>query len=662
MKGIKVNLKKNNPGATLMMVVGTFAILLILMTAALSTATMAQRQTHMQYNKSQAYYIANSAVNTFIAGLENNNELNKAILGLTTGESFNSKKYEVKGAGEVEYNVKRDANDKIVVVAKAYYNNSNSQAAVILDGKLKNPKLPNFTAATVTLSDSNYAEEFGATGDVMGKGLDPDDPFTLNNDSKIKGNVFVDGYLQINNNTEIKPGTNKTLFYVESTKSITMTNGTSIICSDAVSKTYVNTSFFKADSGAVVGSSIKDVDIYANSVEIHDFVTVYGNLHLYKKDGAAPSYNNPRGGHSYVHQGDLYIEGDYVHSAGAMRVNGDIHVTGTLTVDSLLSANNIMCDQLIVNTAQASVTSMIYTPNTIGGTNGGSFASKKTWNGASDSSKLVMPIRPEMNDPEEIFAPYTITSEEFKAFLDPDMFKPEKEINVPWQGTANITESCTLSGKLYNSKINITVTDEPIWICLKGEDGIVNLHTLQSFILNMSTTKPETPVFFYVPENVTVMVNNAAIVSQNTLDKISAGDIFYAGNYANPSVEVTKGQPIYWFLDRKGTVNIDQKALVEGYMFAPFMNGDGENIDVNNENNLDVNNDNGGKIMNISPDGIAANAMEVKPKVIGAVVSNRVSFSEEAGIAFFPPNQSGIPGIGEGGLAADFKVEEFTRN
>ena len=662
MKGKKMIFKKNKSGATLIMVVGTFAILLILMTAALSTATMAQRQTHMQYNKSQAYYIANSAVNTFIAGLENNDELNKAILGLKKGEHFNSVKYEVKGIGEVEYNVTRNSESKIVVVAKSHYNNSYSQAAVVLDGQLKNPKLPNFTAATVTLANSNYAEKFGATGDVMGKGLDSSKPFTLNNDSKVKGNVFIDGHLQINNNTEIEPGTNKDLFYVEATESIYMTNGTSIICSDIVGKTYINTLRFKADSNVVIGSPTKDVDLYAHSVELHDNVTMYGDLYLYKKDGAAPSYNDPDGGYSYVHHGDLYIEGDYNHKTKRMFVEGNIYVTGKLTIAAHLEARNIYCEQLIVDDATADITGNVYSPNNVGGTNATNFSSKRKWDESADRGKIAIPKRPEMNDPEEVFAPYEITPDEFKGFLDQDMFKPGNVVNVPWHGTVNITESCTLTGNLYESNINITVTDKPIWICLRGDGAIVNLHSLKSFVLKMSETKPETPVFFYVPENVKVVVNSATVVSQNTLDKIAAGDIFYAGNYANPSVEVTKGQPIYWFLDKKATVGIDQNALVEGYMFAPFMNGDGENIDINSKNNLDVNNGNGGKVMNISPDGIDANALEVKPKVIGAVVSNKVSFSKEAGIAFFPPNQSGIPGIGVGGAAADFKIEEFTRN
>lgn len=646
MKGITRLLKKSRSGATLMLVIGTFSILLILVTASLSAATMSRRQTFAAYNKSQSYYVANSAVNSFVNGLNEDTGLRNMVLGLSTGESYVSKRYAVPHMGEIEYRIKRNDSDLIVVTATSYYNYTSSQSSVILSGQLTNPKIPNFSAATVTFSATEFANNFKATGDVVGRS-GADGYFHMTNVVGLLGNVYVDGNLKMDSHVKIQPGTNDKKFTIETTGDIEMTNSVSVIAPAYIPKTYINTQGLTCSSNVTIGSPEKKINVYAHSFyTTNSTVTIYSDVMLYKKDGVAPSYINGSG--TFVLNGDIYIEGDYIVPANSnVLLNGNLHVTGTLTVSPSASirADNIMCNELIANTGSI-VTNSVYTPNAIGGTNGGALASKQTWNDATDSKLIAMPRRPKVDDPDDVFAPYTLTEAEFQAYLNNDMFLPGR-VKDFGSGNVDITESCTLVGDSWGKTLNITVGDDPIWINLKTSLKNVN------FNLVMNDAKPDTPVFFYVPKDTTVEVMDARIMSKQTIAKINNGDTFYSGNYANPSVELTKGQPIYWMIDDNAKIRAINSCIMEGYFYAPFSSGGGKNIDLSNQND--------GTKVKVSTDGLPVVGDGIKPKLVGAIVVNGAQVVNDAQIVFLVPTVSGIPGVGPGADASDFKIESYTR-
>lgn len=648
MKGIKAFFRKSHSGATLMLVVGTFSILLILVTASLSAATTARRQTFEQYNKSQAYYVANSAVNTFVQGLRNNTDLKKMVLGISKGHSYVSKEFNVPSMGKITYRIKRDEKRQLIVTASVKYHNTESQSSVVLSGQLTDPKIPNFNAATVTLSSANYAESFEARGDVIGKSPADGTYLTFNNNVKVGGNVYVEGKLELNSFAQIYAGTNKSRFSVEATDEIYMTNDITISCPDYISKAYINTSLLRADSRVQIGTPTKKVNIYADSVSIGNSKSkLYSDVYLYKKDGKAPSYANMEGG--AVINGDVYIEGDYVVNAASsanLLATGDIHVTGKLTVNGKVSCNKLYCGNLIENSGGLSCTEF-HSPNAVGGSSGGAWAGRRKWDEDADSKEVAIIDKPEMSESEDVFAPYTCTEAEFQGYLNPDMFVASNKVSVPWHGTSTITKSCTLTGSTYEGTVKINVGAEPIWIKLDCDLNKTN------FILNMSAGHPDTPVFFYLAKNKVVNIIDTHVISQQTLTKINAGETFYTGNSANPAIEVTKGQPVYWMLDKGAKISVGKNGIMEGYVYAPFNSG-------GKSNNIDLNNDDAGLGVKVSQDGLPTDEV-IYPKLLGAIVVDSASISRGNMIVFLVPNQAGIPGIGTPPDAADFTIEKFKR-
>lgn len=637
-------LKKNKKGSTLMLVVGICSILLIFLTTSLSVAQLARQQTYIQYNKKQAYYSANSAVNLFAKNATSDADLKDFISNMSAGSSYTSDRIPVEGLGEVEYIVSKTSSGSVKVTAKAYYNNAVSESSVILSGNGKDTRIPQFDAASVSHEKAGFSNNFLATGDVVA--WTDNDKMQLTNTGKVYGNVYVVGDLETNSNSAIFQGGKDTIYSIIVTGKFYITNNVNIEYSKTVSKAYINCKELKSDArNFTLGMPEKKIDVHCNSLNLDGASTseYYSNIYVYKTVG---SYVNLNG---VTINGDLYIDGNFSlngHTHNAV-INGNLIVNGTFEVDSnngLKVNGNVYCKEFVGSTSGWTLgnNGKIYSPN---GSLKGSY--QVVWDETTDRPVLATRTKPSIPDPEVVFAPYTV---DVSTYINQDAITNGERYENVADNTV-IDKSGVLKGSLWRKKIKIKVKEENIWLQLD-----VNQIVEGEIIIEKDPNYPNTCVYFVVPENKSVQVYKSIVMTSETKSKLEDGNsVFYVGNRDNIAQALTKGQEVYWLLEDGSTLDITGSgngSTIEGYIYGP-------KATVKSDNK-------GAYTTNYTVNGLTTigNKLSISPHIIGAVVAQKVNISNEGGILYLIPRSEGLgSGVtgGGGGEISSWKVDKFVR-
>lgn len=640
-------LKKNKKGSTLMLVVGICSILLIFLTTSLSVAQLARQQTYIQYNKKQAYYSANSAVNLFAKNATSDADLKDFISNMAAGSSFTSNRINIEGLGEVEYIVSKTSSGSVKVTAKAYYNNAVSESSVILSGNGKDTRIPQFEAASVSHEEAGFSNGFLATGDVVA--WTDNAKMQMTNTGKVFGNVYVVGDLETNDHSAIFQGGKDSEYSIIVTGRFYITNNVNIEYSPTVSKAYINCKELKSDArNFTLGMPEKKIDVHCNSLDLDGGSTskYYSNIYVYKTVGSAnPPYVNLNG---VTINGDLYIDDNFSlngHTHNAV-INGNLIVNGTFKVDSnngLIVNGNVYCKKFVGSTSGWTLgnNGKIYSPD---GSLRGSY--EVNWDETTDRPVLATRTKPSIPDPEEVFAPYTV---DVSTYINQDAItNGERYENVA--NNTVIDKSGVLIGSLWQKKIKIKVKEENIWLQLD-----VNQIGESEIIIEKDPNYPNTCVYFVIPGN--VQIHKSIVMTSETKSKLEDGNsVFYVGNRDNTAQALTKGQEVYWLLNDGSLLDITGSAgagsTIEGYIYGPKATVKSDNkgayttkYTLNGKTNGD-------------------NLREISPHIIGASVVQKITISNEGGILYLIPRSEGLgSGVigGPGGGASSWKVDKFVR-
>ena len=607
MKKFKNFFKKNESGATLVIVVGVFSILLILVIASLSVASAARQQTYNLYCKNQAYFTANSAVNIFANKVSTDTNLNTLVKSLTAGSSYKTSKSNVPGLGEVEYLIKKGTNGKVTVTAKAYFQNMMSQSSVVLNGKEADPNMPLFDAAAVSLTTTEGSCNFFATGDVR----NIYDEMELTNASTIYGSLYTKGNIKFTStSSSVIQGKDSDEISIIATGDITVENDLIVEYSTTVKKAFISCRKFAIESQtSATGNPDRYLDIYCNSVDFDVTPTLYANLHIFKSEsGVAPSISMDNGALVY---GNVYFDGS-LSLYKELHVKGDLVITGEADLKNVTVDGNIYC-------------------KTFSGTNvtcGGKIHAAtggQEWNEETDRPMLASKQKPEIPKPEDVFAPF---QEKAENYIDYDAINNGAVFNKS-QNNLVIDKSGRIINDGWGKEVTINVKDKDLWLKVECEQFGSN-----KIVIKRDPAYPETAVCFVVPSGKTLKVNNeTTVLTDVTRNKIGNNEIFFVGNSNDESHQITKGQPVYWILEKDAFLNIT-KATIEGYIYGPEAKFEAsERGKENTEVKFSI-------YGNTSGNGVFTKNVPL----IGAVVVNDLKITNDCNVLYLIPLLEGLPG------------------
>lgn len=604
MKKFKIN--KNKQGAALMTVIVVMALVLILLVSTLSVSIIASNQTYSTFEEQQAYYTARSTLEGFGATLNNDTTFDAYLATFARTASINDEKttlnaVSVPGYGNVKVTIKKVAAETVKVTAEVELLGEKNTTSMVL--QIPPPQSGiSFNNASVSFGTNNYNSGYVSEGGMAGIGL-----FKANNNMKINGNVYVSGDLELNSSTIIKSGVENE-FKIEVTDRIYITNNPEIIPADGVSVAYMNTSNLVTSTDGFFGTSTSPLGIYTFS--INNFKgTYYGDVHIYDYNptygGVTPdSFRKIQGG---TYTGDIYVEGDLI--LDGVTVNGNIYANGgTVTLTGSTINGNVSTDGTIVG---GGVTGSINTGVT-----------------------TAIPAKPAIPT-EEVY---------FKDFIDDttgtykDPYSLMNDVAIQTGMTFNLSDplavvdgvytisgSGTMTGNFqYGVDYVIEVGDIPIHI--KWPDNNINLYQKKITIERADPTS-NTDVYFYLSKNLEIV--DSSIMTNVTRDMIANGDIFYVGNSANLSQQLTDLQNVYWMVADNANVTITNGGNAEGMFYGP-----GANFDLATGASLPV---------QVSTDGNASSAQEYPATVIGSIMGKDVSLNNTNRILFSKGNGNTPP-------------------
>lgn len=608
MKKFRYFFKRNNSGSALVIVVGMLSIFIILVTTSLSIASATQRQTSMEYNRSQAYYCASSALDVFYDKYNDKKDttFKSKIDGITSDTTIMNKN--ISGMGDIQIVAKKDpVSGNTIITANAKYANTTSKASLVLDGS-GNIVVPTFNGV-LSLSSPNVNGSFVTQGDFVAQ--DVTSKTNIPSYSTINGRIYIDGELDLNSFVKVN-GYSGNEFYIQATKNITINNDVQIIPLKQASKAYINCNGqISINSNVIIGSSDKTVDIYTNGIQVTNNSILYSNIYSYKN--TVPNFGN------YISckqiNGDVYIKGDLT-IAGSTQIDGNVIVTGTLIMESGVKVSkNIYCGKLDAERTMATI-SKFYSPTVITGNGALTYEPKRSWNEATDRAKLALPVKPALLDPVVVFEPF---KKPVSDYVTPHFAEMQTVLNPNVNG---ISGSGTIADQ---NNHTINVNDKAIWIRITSSQ-------IGNILIKHNSLYPDTPVFFYVatPGGNFNITSGQKIVTSTTSDMINGGKTFIIDNYNDPTTtSITKGQPVYWLLNEGVKMNIND-ATVEGYFYGPKADLTAQ---INDASKVSTE--------KYSLNGTDSNS--TKAVVIGAIIVNKASISNTAGTIYLKPRYNGIP-------------------
>ncbi len=610
MKKVRAFGKKNQKGATLVMVVGIFSVLIIIVTATVSVATAARRQTYTKYCSSQAYYYANSALNVFVSNTAVDDSLKEFLTNVSSSKE--SEEIEIGNNSTVKYYITKQTDGKLLVKVEGTFDGRKAYSSVLLnsDGTTQTPI---FSAASVTLDGVKFSNSFFATGDIISKFPSSGGTYQSTNYSKTFGNIYSTGDIEFNSDSSLIESSNPDVFSIQTPKEFSVKNPTvRMSYPSTVRKAFINCNKLYVPVNATVGSSSKYLDIHCTHVELNSIAKIYGNLNLYKvKDSAGRVISSPSiniGGSTIY--GDVYIDGDIeIGSYGDATIKGNLIVAGSCKLNQIKVEGNVYCWSY----------SGGYGTNVQGEVH--SIVGGDTWDESHDRPLLASKPKPPIDDPDKIFKPYEIDSE---AYVSANSVNFNQQIYNANRDGLVINNTGTLNGNTISGKtITINVRDQVIWLKLNVSkfDGC-------KIVIKKDSEYPETPVYFYLPTGKTIQVNQTSILTDETADKLNHNVVFQVGKDENDVVPITKGQPVYWLLGSNSEI-ISWNSTTEAYIYGPKAKV--------------TCNDSGYLTASYSINGVTR--YSGKPQVIGAIVCHSVNMDNEAGILYLIPLKDGMHGI-----------------
>lgn len=632
MKKVRTFGNKNQKGATLVMVVGIFSVLIIIVTAAVSAATAARRQTYTKYCSSQAYYYANSALNVFVS----NTAIDASLKEFLTNVSSSKESEEIKIGknSTVKYFITKQVDGKLLVKVEGTFDGRKAYSSVLLnsDGSANTPI---FNAASVSLDYLHFTQSFFATGNIISKFPDNgNNKCEITNNSKILGNIYSTGDIEFNSNSAIVEGTNSDVFSIQTPKKFSVENSTvTISYPDTVKKAYINCDTFSIPVSATIGKQSKYLDIHCTHVSINNPAKIYGNLNLYKvKNDAGNVISSPsiNLGNSTIY-GNVYIDGNVSISSNNATIKGNLIVTGSCSLSSIKVEGNVYCSSYSAGW-NTNVEGEVHSPS------GGD-----TWDESHDRPLLASKEKPPIDDPDEIFKEYEKESESFITKNAVDFSQNSYNAN---QNGLVIDKTGTLNGGTVSGKtITIDVKDKEIWLQLN-----VSQFDNCKIVIKNDPAYPETPVLFYLPTGKKIQINKTTILTDKTANMINNNDVFQVAKDENDVVPITKGQPVFWFLGANSEVNC-WNSTIEGYIYGPKAE-----VACSSAGLLET---------TFSINGTAK--YKEKPPIIGAVIVNSVDITNEhCGILYMIPmvdlfSTIDIPEYDNDDAPANWSIDTYIR-
>ena len=603
--------KKNQKGATLVMVIGIFSVLIIIVTATVSVAVAARRQTYTKYCNSQAYYYANSALNVFVSNTATDASLKEFLTNVSSAKE--SEEIKIGNNSTVKYYITKQSDGKLLVKVEGTFDGRKAYSSVLFnsDGTVNTPI---FNAASVSLDNLHFTQSFFATGDIISKFPDSGNgKCEITNYTKIHGNIYSTGNIEFNSNGAIVEGTNSEVFSIQTPKKFSVENSTvSIIYPDTVKKAYINCYTFSIPVSATLGNQNKYLDIHCTQVSINNPAKIYGNLYLYKaKDSSGRVIGSPsiNLGNSTIY-GDVYIDGNVSIASNNATIKGNLIVTGSCSLSSIKVEGNVYCSSYSAGW-NTNVQGEVHSPS------GGD-----TWDESHDRQLLASKEKPPIDDPESIFKKYEISSEDYIA--ENNVNFSQNSYNASQNGLV-INKTGTLNGTTVSGKtITINVKDQVIWLQLN-----VKQFDQCKIVINKDLEYPETPVYFYLPAGKKLQINQTTILTDKTTSMINNNVVFQVAKDENDAVPITKGQPVYWFLGASSEINC-WNSTIEGYIYGPKAK-----VSSSCAGLLDT---------TFTINGTTK--YKEKPPIIGAVIVNSVDITNDhCGILYLIPMVDSMPGI-----------------
>ncbi len=632
MKKVRTFGNKNQKGATLVMVVGIFSVLIIIVTATISVAAAARRQTYTKYCSSQAYYYANSALNVFVSNTATDASLKEFLTNVSSAKE--SKEIKIGNNSTVKYFITKQSDGKLLVKVEGTFDGRKAYSSVLLnsDGTVN---APIFNAASVSLDNLHFTQSFFATGDIISKFPDSGNgKCEITNNSKIHGNIYSTGNIEFNSSGAVVEGTNSDVFSIQTPKKFSIENSTvSIIYPDTVKKAYINCYTFSIPVSVTLGNQNKYLDIHCTQVLINNPAKIYGNLNLYKaKDSSGRVIGSPsiNLGNSTIY-GDVYIDGNVSIASNNATIKGNLIVTGSCSLSSIKVEGNVYCSSYSAGW-NTNVEGEVHSPS------GGD-----TWDESHDRQLLASKEKPPIDDPDVIFKKYEIQSE---SFITENNVNFNQNIYNANQNGLVIDKTGTLNGTTVSGKtITINVKDQKIWVQLN-----VNQFDQCKIVIKKDPAYPETPVLFYLPTGKKLQINQTTILTDKTAYNLNNNVVFQVAKDENDVVPITKGQPVFWFLGANSEVNC-WNSTIEGYIYGPKAK-----VACSSAGYL---------YATFSINGTTK--YKEKPPIIGAVIVNSVDITnEQCGILYMVPivdlfSTIDIPEYDNDDAPANWSIDTYIR-